>query len=81
MRLTSERDRLKAPSKKESESKLVKTKKALEEDRGAGRWLIYWLVLGCFNLVEFFADILLAWFPFYFGIKLAFLVINKNIMT
>jgi len=59
--------------------KVIKTKKALEEDRGAGRWLIYWLVLGTFNLVEFFADLLLAWFPFYFGIKLAFLV--KTIMT
>merc|ERR1712137_1315584 len=38
----------------------IQSVKALEEDRGAGRWLIYWLVLGCFNLVEFFADILLA---------------------
>merc|ERR1712126_374129 len=39
----------------------IQSVKVLEEDRGAGRWLIYWLVLGTFNLVEFFADLLLAW--------------------
>ncbi|KAK3735171.1 hypothetical protein QZH41_018137 [Actinostola sp. cb2023] len=37
------------------------------------QWLIYWVVFGCFNIVEFFSDILLSWFPLYFLTKLIFL--------
>jgi len=33
------------------------------------QWLIYWVVFGCFNIVEFFSDILLSWFPLYFLTK------------
>lgn len=29
------------------------------------RWLTYWVVYACFGIVEFFSDILLSWFPFY----------------
>lgn len=37
------------------------------------QWLIYWVVFGVFNIVEFFSDILLSWFPLYFLVKLVFL--------
>jgi receptor expression-enhancing protein 5/6 len=42
--------------------------------KGTARWLTYWIVFGCFHLVEFFIDILLSWIPFYFTAKLAFLL-------
>ncbi|XP_078373438.1 receptor expression-enhancing protein 5-like isoform X2 [Oculina patagonica] len=37
------------------------------------QWLIYWVVFGVFNIVEFLSDILLSWFPLYFLVKLIFL--------
>ena len=48
--------------------------KSLEQNENQEKWLTYWVVYGCFNIVEFFGDILLSWFPFYFFIKTAFLV-------
>lgn len=30
------------------------------------KWLIYWVVYGVFSVAEFFADIFLSWFPFYY---------------
>ena len=33
------------------------------------QWLIYWVVFGVFNIVEFLSDILLSWFPLYFLVK------------
>ncbi|KAJ0057042.1 hypothetical protein NL108_000899 [Boleophthalmus pectinirostris] len=38
------------------------------------QWLIYWVVYGVFSVAEFFADIFLSWFPFYYIGKCAFLV-------
>ncbi|XP_043920142.1 receptor expression-enhancing protein 5 [Protopterus annectens] len=38
------------------------------------KWLIYWVVYGLFSVAEFFADIFLSWFPFYYMIKCGFLV-------
>ncbi|KAK3522045.1 hypothetical protein QTP70_022459 [Hemibagrus guttatus] len=38
------------------------------------KWLIYWVVYGVFSVAEFFADIFLSWFPFYYMGKCAFLV-------
>ncbi|CAL1568210.1 unnamed protein product [Knipowitschia caucasica] len=38
------------------------------------QWLIYWVVYGVFSVAEFFADIFLSWFPFYYIGKSAFLV-------
>ncbi|KAG7322250.1 hypothetical protein KOW79_013596 [Hemibagrus wyckioides] len=38
------------------------------------KWLIYWVVYGVFSVAEFFADIFLSWFPFYYIGKCAFLV-------
>jgi len=40
------------------------------------QWLTYWVVYGCFSLLECFLDTVLFWFPFYFTFKvgaLAFL--------
>ncbi|XP_077479056.1 receptor expression-enhancing protein 5 [Stigmatopora argus] len=38
------------------------------------KWLTYWVVYGLFSVLEFFADIFLSWFPFYYTGKCAFLV-------
>ncbi|XP_004999330.1 receptor expression-enhancing protein 6 isoform X3 [Cavia porcellus] len=37
-------------------------------------WLTYWVVYALFGLVEFFSDLLLSWFPFYYAGKCAFLL-------
>ncbi|KAI8994792.1 TB2/DP1, HVA22 family-domain-containing protein [Pilobolus umbonatus] len=33
------------------------------------QWLTYWTVLGFLQVVEYFTDILLRWFPFYYTFK------------
>ncbi|KAG7252785.1 hypothetical protein CRUP_011935 [Coryphaenoides rupestris] len=38
------------------------------------KWLTYWVVYGVFSVAEFFGDIFLSWFPFYYMGKCAFLV-------
>uniref|UniRef100_A0A667Z707 Receptor expression-enhancing protein n=1 Tax=Myripristis murdjan TaxID=586833 RepID=A0A667Z707_9TELE len=38
------------------------------------KWLTYWVVYGIFSVAEFFADIFLSWFPFYYIGKCGFLV-------
>ncbi|DBA00107.1 TPA: hypothetical protein N0F65_000398 [Lagenidium giganteum] len=38
------------------------------------QWLTYWVVYAFFNITEQFTDILLSWIPFYFFIKVGFLV-------
>ncbi|XP_062410751.1 receptor expression-enhancing protein 5 [Sardina pilchardus] len=38
------------------------------------KWLTYWVVYGVFSVAEFFADLFLFWFPFYYMLKCAFLV-------
>ncbi|XP_032069492.1 receptor expression-enhancing protein 5 [Thamnophis elegans] len=38
------------------------------------QWLTYWVVYGVFSIAEFFSDIFLSWFPFYFLMKCGFLV-------
>nr|CCA17579.1 conserved hypothetical protein [Albugo laibachii Nc14] len=49
--------------------------KAIESDTKAGhvQWLTYWVVYACFNVIEVFSDILLAWIPLYYPLKLGFL--------
>ncbi|KAM6231811.1 receptor expression-enhancing protein 6 isoform 2-T2 [Spheniscus humboldti] len=37
-------------------------------------WLTYWVVYGVFSVAEFFSDIFLYWFPFYYAAKCLFLV-------
>ncbi|XP_062985594.1 receptor expression-enhancing protein 5 [Elgaria multicarinata webbii] len=38
------------------------------------QWLIYWVVYGVFSIAEFFSDIFLSWFPFYYMLKCGFLI-------
>ncbi|KAJ2082102.1 ER membrane protein DP1/Yop1 [Coemansia sp. RSA 988] len=38
------------------------------------QWLTYWVVFGLFNVAEYFTGFLLYWFPFYYMLKLGFLV-------
>lgn len=38
------------------------------------QWLIYWVVYGVFSIVEFFFDIFLLWFFFYYMLKCGFLL-------
>lgn len=35
------------------------------------KWLTYWVVYGVFSLGEFFSDIFLYWFPFYYAFKVS----------
>ncbi|XP_028907590.1 receptor expression-enhancing protein 6 [Ornithorhynchus anatinus] len=37
-------------------------------------WLTYWVVYGVFSVAEFFSDLFLFWFPFYYVGKCAFLI-------
>lgn len=37
-----------------------------EDDK---QWLTYWTVIGFVQMVEYFSDILLYWFPFYYLFK------------
>lgn len=37
-------------------------------------WLMYWVVFAAFSVCEFFSDIFLSWFPFYFLAKCIFLL-------
>uniref|UniRef100_A0A0N4Z7N6 Receptor expression-enhancing protein n=1 Tax=Parastrongyloides trichosuri TaxID=131310 RepID=A0A0N4Z7N6_PARTI len=38
------------------------------------QWLIYWCVFGFFSCVDFFADDIFGWFPFYYLFKSLFLL-------
>uniref|UniRef100_A0A3Q3GZU4 Receptor expression-enhancing protein n=1 Tax=Labrus bergylta TaxID=56723 RepID=A0A3Q3GZU4_9LABR len=38
------------------------------------KWLTYWVVYGVFSIGEFFSDIFLYWFPFYYAFKCLFLL-------
>jgi len=51
----------------------IKAIESKEKDDDS-QWLTYWLVFGLFKVVEGTADILISSIPFYFFIKLAFLV-------
>ncbi|XP_062911386.1 receptor expression-enhancing protein 1-like isoform X2 [Mobula hypostoma] len=50
--------------------KAIKTKNVKEYVR----WMMYWIVFAIFTTVETFADIFISWFPFYYEIKVAFVV-------
>ncbi|XP_072050710.1 receptor expression-enhancing protein 5-like isoform X2 [Amphiura filiformis] len=49
--------------------------KAIESDRKDDdtQWLTYWVVYSAFSLFEFFTDLFLSWFPFYYLAKMLFL--------
>lgn len=36
------------------------------------KWLTYWVVFALFSIIEYFSDILLYWFPFYWLFKCIF---------
>ncbi|KDR23434.1 receptor expression-enhancing protein 5-like [Zootermopsis nevadensis] len=36
------------------------------------KWLTYWAVFALFSIIEYFSDILIYWFPFYWLIKCLF---------
>jgi receptor expression-enhancing protein 5/6 len=38
------------------------------------QWLTYWVVFGFFCIIENFSDYILYWIPFYYAIKVTFLV-------
>ncbi|XP_013195129.1 receptor expression-enhancing protein 5 isoform X2 [Amyelois transitella] len=38
------------------------------------KWLTYWVVFSCFNLVEYFADFIVGWFPLYWLMKCIFVI-------
>ena len=35
------------------------------------KWLTYWVVFALFSIIEYFSDILLYWFPFYWLFKVS----------
>ena len=49
---------------------------ALETDEADDdkQWLTYWVCFGAFNIVDQFAGIILSFIPFYYFLKLGFLV-------
>ncbi|XP_059687447.1 receptor expression-enhancing protein 4 isoform X2 [Gavia stellata] len=50
--------------------KAVKTKNIREYVR----WMMYWIVFALFTATETFTDLLISWFPFYYEIKMAFVI-------
>ncbi|CAO3619811.1 unnamed protein product [Cunninghamella echinulata] len=38
------------------------------------QWLTYWTVIGFVQLIEYFSDILIYWFPFYYLFKTLFIL-------
>ncbi|KAK9708840.1 hypothetical protein K7432_009391 [Basidiobolus ranarum] len=50
--------------------------KALEERRSEEllTWLMFWIVMGIFTAVEFVADVIIFWFPFYYQLKMGFIL-------
>nr|XP_051692722.1 receptor expression-enhancing protein 4 [Oryctolagus cuniculus] len=50
--------------------KAVKTKNIREYVR----WMMYWIVFAIFMAAETFTDIFISWFPFYYEIKMAFVL-------
>uniref|UniRef100_A0AAV2MJN2 Lysine-specific demethylase n=1 Tax=Knipowitschia caucasica TaxID=637954 RepID=A0AAV2MJN2_KNICA len=50
--------------------KAVKTKNVKEYVK----WMMYWIVFALFTTAETITDMLLSWFPFYFELKIAFVI-------
>ncbi|XP_055034121.2 receptor expression-enhancing protein 2 isoform X2 [Misgurnus anguillicaudatus] len=53
-----------------SSYKAVKTKNVKEYVK----WMMYWIVFALFTTAETITDMLLSWFPFYFELKIAFVI-------
>ncbi|XP_029459687.1 receptor expression-enhancing protein 4 isoform X2 [Rhinatrema bivittatum] len=50
--------------------KAMKTKNVREYVR----WMMYWIVFALFMTIETFTDIFISWFPFYYEMKMAFVI-------
>ncbi|ESO09974.1 hypothetical protein HELRODRAFT_72943, partial [Helobdella robusta] len=50
--------------------KAIKTKNVKEYVK----WMMYWIVFSLFTAVEMLTDIFLSWFPFYYEIKILFVI-------
>ncbi|XP_064587319.1 receptor expression-enhancing protein 4 [Zonotrichia leucophrys gambelii] len=50
--------------------KAVKTKNIREYVR----WMMYWIVFAFFMTAETFTDVLISWLPFYYEVKMAFII-------
>lgn len=57
--------------------KAVRTKNVKEYVK----WMMYWIVFALFNCVETFSDVLLSWMPFYYEVKIVFVVWMLSPMT
>ncbi|XP_042199406.1 receptor expression-enhancing protein 1 isoform X3 [Callorhinchus milii] len=53
-----------------SSYKAVKTKNVKEYVK----WMMYWIIFALFTTAETFTDLFLPWFPFYYELKIAFIV-------
>ncbi|XP_056146351.1 receptor expression-enhancing protein 2 [Lampris incognitus] len=53
-----------------SSYKAVKTKNVKEYVK----WMMYWIVFALFTTAETVTDLVLSWFPFYFELKIAFVI-------
>uniref|UniRef100_H3C807 Receptor expression-enhancing protein n=1 Tax=Tetraodon nigroviridis TaxID=99883 RepID=H3C807_TETNG len=38
------------------------------------KWMMYWIIFALFSTVEVFTDMFLCWLPFYYELKIAFIV-------
>lgn len=38
------------------------------------KWMMYWIVFALFSAVETFTDVLLSWLPFYYEVKILFVI-------
>ncbi|NXV79197.1 REEP4 protein, partial [Atlantisia rogersi] len=38
------------------------------------RWMMYWIVFALFMAIETLTDLLISWFPFYYEVKMAFVL-------
>ncbi|KFV67107.1 Receptor expression-enhancing protein 4, partial [Dryobates pubescens] len=38
------------------------------------RWMMYWIVFALFMAMETITDLLISWFPFYYELKMAFVL-------
>jgi len=52
--------------------KTLAQRPASEED--IERWLMYWSVVGCVVAAEYIAELLVSWIPFYYLVKMIFLL-------
>ncbi|XP_069779760.1 receptor expression-enhancing protein 1-like isoform X1 [Narcine bancroftii] len=53
-----------------SSYKAVKTKNIKEYVK----WMMYWIIFALFTTAETFTDLFLPWFPFYYELKIAFII-------